>query len=224
MWKALHPHALERQNVKLALKVFSNTTAAALNYYGPHNENLENWNGTASFINFVWKWWCVVNVKHPLKGRNTRNIYAHPIDTVNHENLQFLSSLATWLDCWSNKNKTLNESLNEQNFNLFYSLNILKIEDLCKFEIAKFIFKLKNIPDFNYMHNLKPINQIHKYNTRLSKNNYFLQRKKTETGKKSLEYIGSTIWLDLPSEIKLYSFPKFKQQLKFYLLSNYIST
>ena len=57
---------------------------------------------------------------------------------------------------------------------LFYSLNILKIEDLCKFEIAKFIFKIKNIPDFNYMHNLKPINQIHKYNTRLSKNNYFL--------------------------------------------------
>ena len=95
---------------------------------------------------------------------------------------------------------------------LFYSLNILKIENLCKFEIAKFIFKLKNIPDFNYMHNLKPINQIHKYNTRLSKNNYFLQRKKTETGKKSLEYIGSTIWLDLPSDIKLYSFPKFKQQ------------
>ena len=35
---------------------------------------------------------------------------------------------------------------------LFYSLNILKIEDLFKFEIAKFIFKLKNIPDFNYVH------------------------------------------------------------------------
>ena len=61
---------------------------------------------------------------------------------------------------------------------LFYSLHVLKIEDLFKFEIAKFIFKLKNIPDFNYMHNLKPINQIHNYNTRLSKNNYFLQRKK----------------------------------------------
>ena len=108
---------------------------------------------------------------------------------------------------------------------LFYSLNILKIEDLCKFEIAKFIFKLKNISDFNYMHTLKPINQIHRYNSRLSKNNYFLQRKKTKTGKKSLEYIGSTtIWLHLPSNIKLYSFPNFKQQLKFYLLSNCIST
>ena len=43
---------------------------------------------------------------------------------------------------------------------LFYFFNILKIEDLCKFEIAKFMFKLKNILDFNYMHNLKPINQF----------------------------------------------------------------
>ena len=60
---------------------------------------------------------------------------------------------------------------------LFYSLNILKIEDLFKFEIAKFVFKLKNIPDFNYTHNLKPINQIHKYIIRLSKNNYFFKEK-----------------------------------------------
>ena len=29
----------------------------------------------------------------------------------------------------------------------------------------------------------------------------FLQRKNTETGKKLLEYIGSNIWLDLPSDI-----------------------
>ena len=46
---------------------------------------------------------------------------------------------------------------------LFYSLNILKIKDLCDVEIAKFIFKLKNIPDFNYTHNLKSINQIQKH-------------------------------------------------------------
>ena len=34
-WKALHPHALKRQSVKLALKVFLNTTAAVLNCFGP---------------------------------------------------------------------------------------------------------------------------------------------------------------------------------------------
>ena len=33
---------------------------------------------------------------------------------------------------------------------LFYFLNILKIENFCKFKIAKFIFKLKHIPDFNF--------------------------------------------------------------------------
>ena len=57
-----------------------------------------------------------------------------------------------------------------------------------------------------------------------SKNNYFLQRKKTETSEKSLEHIGSNIWLDLPSDIKLCSFTKFKQLLKFYLLLNYTLT
>ena len=143
-WKALHSHALKRQNVKLALKVFSNTTAAALNCYGPDNENLENWNGTASFINLVWKWWCVVNVKHPLKGRNTRNIYAHPIDTVNHKNLQFLSSLATWLDCWSNKNKTLNEGFLSKDTYLTFKHTLKVIVEVAKYliETLKFDFVL----------------------------------------------------------------------------------
>ena len=144
LWKALNRHALERQNVKLALKVFSNKTAAALNCYGPHNENLENWNGTASFINLVWKWWCVVNVKHPFKERNTRNIYAHPIDTVNHKNLQFLSSLATWLDCWSNKNKILNEGFLSKDTYLTFKHILKVIVEVAKYliETLKFDFVL----------------------------------------------------------------------------------
>ena len=36
---------------------------------------------------------------------------------------------------------------------LFYSLNIIKIEDLCKFKTAKFMYKLKNVLNFNYLHN-----------------------------------------------------------------------
>ena len=74
------PHLLERQSVNLALKIFSHTNAAALKYFGPSNENLENWEGTATFIMLVWRWWCCVNVKHSFKGRNTLNDYARPID------------------------------------------------------------------------------------------------------------------------------------------------
>ena len=41
---------------------------------------------------------------------------------------------------------------------LLYSLSILKIEDICKYKIDKFMYKLKNVLNFNYLHNLKPIN------------------------------------------------------------------
>ena len=99
-WKALHPHSLERQDVKLALKIFADTTVAALKSYGPESENMENWNGTSHFILLIWRWWCIVNVKHPYKGRNTLNKYACPVDAVDHANVQFLSSMGTWLDAW----------------------------------------------------------------------------------------------------------------------------
>ena len=108
-WKALHPHSLERQSVKLALKIFTDTNAAALNCYGPNHENLEHWKGTATFIMLIWKWWSAVNVKHPFKGRNTSNKYARPIDCSDHETLQFLSDFATWLDRWSLKSHAMNE-------------------------------------------------------------------------------------------------------------------
>ena len=44
---------------------------------------------------------------------------------------------------------------------------------------------------------------------------------KTKTIKKSLDYIGFKIWLDVPHGIKLCSFLKSKQQLKLYFMSKY---
>ena len=55
-WKALHLHSLERQNVKLALKIFNDSNIAALKCYGPDHENLENWKGTSLFISIICKW------------------------------------------------------------------------------------------------------------------------------------------------------------------------
>ena len=39
-YKSLHPHSIERQNVKLVLRIFCDSTAAALQTLGPHNEQL----------------------------------------------------------------------------------------------------------------------------------------------------------------------------------------
>ena len=100
--ESTHPHLLERQDIKLALKIFADTTVAALKSYGPESENMKNWNGTSHFISLIWRWWCIVNVKHLYKGRNTLNKYACPVDAADHENVQFLSSMGTWLDARSN--------------------------------------------------------------------------------------------------------------------------
>ena len=67
---------------------------------------------------------------------------------------------------------------------LFFKLNLLKINDICLLEIAKYMFHQKNEPDS--FHNLHLTTLIHNHNNRLSlKHNYFIPRKRTEKGKKS---------------------------------------
>ena len=62
-WKSLFPNGIERKNVKLALKVFDRTTVASLEVLGPQTDALDNWKGTASFINTIVKFLNIVNVK-----------------------------------------------------------------------------------------------------------------------------------------------------------------
>ncbi|KAH9375157.1 hypothetical protein HPB48_016817 [Haemaphysalis longicornis] len=69
--KALHPSNLERQNVRLALKVFSGFVSAALRIRG-EELRLEVAEGTAQFIDVIVKWWDIVNVKSPHKGQRLR--------------------------------------------------------------------------------------------------------------------------------------------------------
>lgn len=39
-------------------------------------------------------------MKHPYKGRNSLNKYACPVDSSDHENMKYLSSMVSWLDAW----------------------------------------------------------------------------------------------------------------------------
>ena len=61
-YKSLNPHSLERQNVKLALRIFHVNNPAALRILGPKNNSLTNWHGTAIFIDYVLKFWNIINV------------------------------------------------------------------------------------------------------------------------------------------------------------------
>ena len=100
--KSLFPNSIERQNVKLALKVFDRTTVAALEVLGPQTDALDNWNGTASFINIIVKFWNIVNLKNTTKGLHKLLDDAKAIDNVNDERIDWFNKFSCWLKLWHN--------------------------------------------------------------------------------------------------------------------------
>ena len=75
----LYEMDIERQNVKLALRIFHVNNAAALRTLGPHNETLSNWQGTALFIDYILKFWNIFNVKTTVEGIHKRLPDCDPI-------------------------------------------------------------------------------------------------------------------------------------------------
>ncbi len=86
--KALYPSNVERQNVKLVLKVFVEKTVAAVNHYGLQNH--VDVSGTSKFINIILRLWKVLNVKSTDKGRRKRDNDLDPIRSIADENVQYL--------------------------------------------------------------------------------------------------------------------------------------
>ncbi|XP_077492101.1 uncharacterized protein LOC144103021 [Amblyomma americanum] len=97
--KSLNPSNIERQNVKLALRIFSPSTAAALRACGPRLE-LDYVSGTAQFLETITKWWNIVNVKTCNKGTRVREELQSPITSASSPQIQFLLSIVEWLDLW----------------------------------------------------------------------------------------------------------------------------
>lgn len=98
--KALWPSSLERQNVKLVTEVFSDYVESSLVQLGPIH-NIENWEGTAKFINLIRTWWGIVNVKAPLKGFHHKEEMQKPLTNKEGDiRYTFLDKFLTWLDKW----------------------------------------------------------------------------------------------------------------------------
>ncbi|KAH9364495.1 hypothetical protein HPB48_018685 [Haemaphysalis longicornis] len=93
--KALNPSNMERQNVKLALKIFSSSTVAALNTI-----SLQHAQETSKYIDTILRWLNVVNVKTPKKGQRLRDEFQGPIMSSSCPQLEYLSTVVRWLDHW----------------------------------------------------------------------------------------------------------------------------
>ena len=105
---------------------------------------------------------------------------------------------------------------------LFFKLNLLKIHDICNLEVAKYMFQIKNKTTLHNSQIFRLASHMHNHDTRFSsKSYYFIPRKRTGFGKKSLSFVGPKEWQIVPEELKLLTFDQFKKKLKLHFISKY---
>ena len=107
---------------------------------------------------------------------------------------------------------------------LYYDEKLLNFNDMLKLEIAKFCYKFNNkmLPK-PFQNIFTHITNIHNYNTRSSKNNFYLQSQNKNIGFHSLSYKGTLTWKDIPNEIKQEkTIGQFCYKFKNYLINKYL--
>ena len=91
--KSCWPSSL-RQNVNLALRIFDDSTAAALTVHALNNDQVSE---TAQFINLICKIWKIFNVITPNKGIRLNDELSMPLQNSDVR-FQFLSEVTKWLE------------------------------------------------------------------------------------------------------------------------------
>jgi len=103
-------------------------------------------------------------------------------------------------------------------------LDILTIDNLFKLKIALFGHRItfnKQLVHSIFHNYLKPISELHNYNTRLACNfNFYRPQVNTNYGIATSEFSLSKIWENIPTEFKYLSYPNFMNKYKHYLLKN----
>ena len=154
-------------------------------------------------------------------------------------NSLFLSYIQYGIICWGRAKITAkkpisilyNKALRCINFSdfrdsstpLYIHYNLLKLDDIFNLEICKFMFKwskgtLPTIFNKYFVH----INTIHNYQTRTSRQNFYISKKLTRTGMCTLNYLGARLWREVPNALKEKSFcATFSYHMKRHLLNQY---
>ena len=107
---------------------------------------------------------------------------------------------------------------------LYKTLNFLKLDDIYRLELAKFMYQLHNKKFKTALKDcFVDITKIHSHNTRTKHNLvYFKPRVQTSAGKKSLAYRGTELWGKIKPKIKESSWISFKKKIKQKAIQYYI--
>ena len=103
---------------------------------------------------------------------------------------------------------------------LFKLLQTMKLKDLYIYETAKLMHHIcNNSAQIATSKNFVTIREVHSYNTRkASRNHLYTRRARITQAQKSLQHAGTSIWNDLPLQIRNAPYNKFKKLLENYLL------
>ena len=96
--KSCYPSGIERQNVKLVLKVVNELTQAALEI---QNELRcpKFRNSTSDLVRVLISLWKLFNINTPFKGIRLNDSFSSPL-TLNDERFSFHTRIVFWLDAW----------------------------------------------------------------------------------------------------------------------------
>ena len=108
-YSCIFPSSIERQKVHLALRVFDETTAAAIKSIYPEETGLYN------FLNLINRVWKCFNVNNTTKGIHLSDEYSLPYTSTSDKRIGFLREFAAWVDRW-NKEGTYYGKLSKQTF------------------------------------------------------------------------------------------------------------
>ena len=96
--KVCWPTSLERQNVNLALRIFNDSTSAALKIQNDlHSDSI---NDTSNFVDVMSKVWKIFNINTPYKHVRLNDEYSRPL-TDKDWRFVFLDLVGKWLERWS---------------------------------------------------------------------------------------------------------------------------
>lgn len=99
--KALYPSGIQKQNVNLALKIFSEQNIPALEHISKDNPNIfKDIKGTCMFIDLITKFWKICNVKSAFEGKRFNDEFREAIRKDSNLQITFLKDMSLWLKNW----------------------------------------------------------------------------------------------------------------------------
>ena len=112
--KSCWPSSIERENVKLALKIFNELTIAGLIIQDQSRDEAFK-TQTAEFISIILDIWKIFNVSTPQKGIRLRDEFLKPL-VRDDPRFSFLERIVVWIETWEATTKANKASLTHQTF------------------------------------------------------------------------------------------------------------